>query len=459
MQLFCCAKDKSYATMSILGRIEHTRLFKTYHALKARISPVWHGMRFALARSRRRKLVHVTYVGVTGSCGKTTTKELIGAILSKRDHGVTSRMTTNRLERVASTLLSLRRRDHFCVHELGGFEPGALARTAKLFRPDIGVITNVRYDHYSAFGSLDAIAQEKGSLIESLPEKGFAILNADDERVIAMQDRTGAQVITYGLSNSAMVKGEDVSPSWPNGVALTVRHDEQRVRVQTQLLGEHWAYAVLAAMATAVAMEIPLEEAADAISNVAPVEGRLNTQQFDGVTFIDDSWKSPLYSMPVCLKVMEEADAKRKIAVIGTMADHPGSSSRRHRKAAKQALAVADMVIFVGRWARSALKAGTEETKDRLMGFESVYQLRKYLRTFLEPGDVVLLKGCGADHLERILIDRQKKVKCWRDGCKRIMRCTDCKLRFTTFVPVDAMAGNLTPDSEADAVAEVEPGS
>ena len=307
-----------------------------------------------------------------------------------------------------------------------------------MFRPHIGVVTRVAYDHYTSFRSLEATAREKARLVEALPATGTAVLNADDPRVMAMQERTKARVITYGLSEEAMVRASDLASAWPEPLSLWVTYGGERRRVETQLLGEHWASAVLAALATGIAMGVPFPEAVGALRGVPPVYDRLSPHRMaDGVTFIQDSWKAPLYTIPPTLRFLETASAPRKVIIIGAISDFPGSASPKYRQVAKQALKVADQVIFVGRWAANALKGASPQDASRLLPFDNIYKLRSFLRDFLIPGDLVLLKSsASADHLERLVLDWEREFPCWRLKCGRIISCTACRLRRSHFIPV-----------------------
>ena len=408
-----------------------------YHGVRAHIRFGWYAVKIGLASLYRQVLGGTRFIGVTGSSGKTTTTQLIGAFLATQGPCRISDMPTNRPENVAGTIFTIRPRHRFCVHELGGSEPQRIAKSVAMFRPHIGVVTRVSYDHYSAFRSLEATAREKGRLVEALPANGTAVLNADEPRVLAMGERTRAQVIPYGLSEEAMVRGADLVSAWPEPLSLTVAYEGTRLRVETQLLGEHWAPAVLAALATGIALGLPLEEAAGALGEVPPVYCRLSPHPMaDGVTFIQDSWKAALYTFPASLRFLETARASRKVIIIGTISDSPGSASPRYRQVAQQALKVADQVIFVGRWAQSAMKRVSPEDAPRLLAFDNIYKLRPFLRDFLTPGDLVLLKGSASvDHLERLELDWEKEFPCWRLNCKRMMLCTECRYRHRPFVP------------------------
>jgi len=397
--------------------------------VKKGIQTVWFGLALPLAMLYRRLLPNVCFIGITGSCGKTTTKELAATILDVRYRGRKSNQMINSPRGVATTLFTVFPWHQYCVHELGGYHPGILAKTVKLFRPDMGVITHVGSDHYKAFRSLEATAKEKGTLVEVLAPEGTAILNADDPYVLPMVERTRARVMTYGLSRQAMIRGENISSVWPDRLSMIVNYTNDRVAIQTQLLGEHWAYTVLAAMSVGIAMGVSLGDGARAIETFQPVECRMSPlQTADGVMFILDTWKAPLWTIPVSLKFMQTAHAQRKVVVIGTISDYPGVGHRKYRAVARQALNVADKVIFVGPQAHSSLKARRHPDDDHLLAFDSLFELNEFLNHYLTSGDLVLLKWSNrADHLERLALSRTEEIACWREGCGKYIHCRDCR--------------------------------
>ena len=414
-------------------------LLRTYFQLSR--PPRVHPRRW-LARSYRRALGRVVFIGVTGSCGKTTAKELIAAVLAGRDSGRKSGNQGNGPGAIAETILTVHPWHRFCVHELCGARPGALAPALELLRPQVGVVTNVGQDHYTMFRTLEATAAEKGTLVEVLPEHGTAILNADDPRVLAMRERTRAGVITYGLAEAATVRGSDLTSRWPDRLSLTVTHGEDRVRVRTRLLGEQWASSVLAALATGVSLGVPLEDAARSVERVEPVYGRMSPHATrDGVTFVLDSWKAPLWTVPAALRFLDEARARRKLVVIGMVSDSPVQSAHKYRTVARRALEVAEKAFFVGDFAHCALKARSHPGDDRILAFETVYELSRFLRDELARGDLVLVKGTQrVDHLERLVLERTDGLDCWRERCGRSTACAQCELRGSPFVPVSSAA-------------------
>lgn len=340
---------------------------------------------------------------------------------------------------VTKTILTVYPWHRFCVSEVSAPSPGIMEKSAKLFQPRIGVVSHIGQDHYSNYRKLELTSAEKGKLVEELPVDGVAVLNADDPYVYDMRRRTKAQVITYGLSADAMVRGEDVSCAWPRPMSLDICYAEKQLHVQTQLLGEHWAYVVLAALSAGIAVGVSLERAVQVVKTFVPVSGRMSPHETpDGVTFIRDDWKAPLWTIPASLDFLRTAKAERKVIVIGSISDTPKSFFHRYQAVIRQALDVVDKIFIVGDHARSALKARPHPEDDRIMAFDTLYQLNSFLSNYLKAGDLVLLKGSTrADHLQRIVLSRTNDIACWQEKCVKFRFCSDCRFQNSPFVPTD----------------------
>ena len=394
------------------------------------IRPIKHRLKCEIARHYRYVLGTLgkpCFIGVTGSCGKTTTTEMIAAILEK-EGPVLKGSHENTTIYIAKTILSVSRRHRFCVSEVSADIRGQIQKSTHLLNPHIGVVTHIGQDHYSQYRSLEATAAEKGKLVEALAADGTAVLNADDPHVYEMRTRTQARAITYGLSPNAMVRGEGVSSLWPDTMSLDVCFDHKRFHIQTQLLGEHWAYTVLAALSAAIAAGVSLGRAIPAIEAFDPMPYRMCPHKMpDGVTFICDNWKSALWMVPASLDFMKKANAKRKIAVIGSISDTPKSFYHRYKTVVRQAMEAVDVILVVGEHARSAMRTpGLDAT--RVMAFDTLEQLNSFLNDYLKAGDLVLLKGSeNADHLQRIVHSRTKGIACWHENCKKHCFCSDCR--------------------------------
>jgi aminoacyl-tRNA hydrolase len=411
-----------------------------------------------VAAYRRPRLHSVTFIGVTGSSGKTTVKDLVAEVLALRSPGRRTSGSANELHDVARSIRLMRPEHRFLVAEVAAPAPGVLDRCLALLRPSIGVVTNIGSDHISAYGSADGIAAEKRKLVQALPADGVAVLNADDPRVRAMAEGFRGRVITYGLDPSADLRAEDVTSVWPARLSFTLVHEDRRIRVQTQLCGRHWVSSVLAALATGFALGVPLEEGAQALAHAAPFEGRMSPVSIAGeVTFIRDDWKASIHTIPPALDFMKEAVAPRKIAVIGTIADTTGDAGAAYVTIARRAAEAADIVCFVGPRSTAALRAKRDAGDDRIRAFASTKAASDFLGGVFRPGDLVLLKGSNtADHLYRILLARVRQVRCWRDDCKRVRFCDTCALIEVDSISVPSVSAPSEPMAEP-APATVEP--
>lgn len=389
-----------------------------------------------IAKIYRKRLIKVVFIGITGSCGKTTTKDLIAAILSEKNKGIKNKKSLNTLYSIIKTIFKVRLWHQFCVQEIGSYGPGTLNMPLDVFKPNIGVVISIGSDHYTAFRSLKATATEKGKLIKALPENGTAILNADDAYVLAMKDETTAHVITYGLSTDAMIRAENISCIWPARLSFNVIYNDESLPVKTNLCGTHWVYSVLAALAVGLVTEIPLEEGIKVVQTFEPTPGRMSPVYLkDGVVFIRDDYKAPLWSLSHALEFIKNARAGRKVIIIGTISDFPGDRARKYVSVAKQALSISNKVIFVGHLAHCSLKAKRYPEDDAILAFNTIKKANDYLQNFLKEGDLVLIKGSlEADHLQRIILARTSQIGCWRSKCDKNIFCSDCKLLHKPFL-------------------------
>lgn len=403
------------------------------------------------ARRHRRAVSGVIFVAVTGSCGKTTTKDLIAQVLGERFRGSKNEIDQNCGPQVARNVLAVRPGDDFFVQELGAWGPGTLDAGIEAVRPDVAVVTNVRNDHYSAFrGPLGALA-EKGKLVTSLAAGGTAVLNWDDPHVRGLARSTAAATLSFGRAADAALRAEDAVSRWPETLTFTAVHRGQRARVRTRLLGEHLLPSALAAMAVGLLFGMGLEEVAAGLARAEPTPRRMSPVTGpDGVTFVRDDYKAPADSVPEVLAFMRAARAARRLAVLGRVADFPGRSRPTYTRIAWQALAALDAVLFVGDRAvelwgeqtsaapgdqerlRRLLQPAQEpvpESPGQLFVLPTVAAADRFLRGHLRAGDLVLLKGSGpADHLERLVLGRERAVTCWLHACGRDDACDGCPL-------------------------------
>ncbi len=412
--------------MNLLARLDRALRWRIRARLgDARVDRCW----VRLADWYRPFVRRPIAVGVTGSGGKSTAKELAHGLLQTLGPGVANPGSLNMLHHIARVVLAMRPWHHHAVAELTEHEPGAMAKNVALFRPTVALVTLRRDDHSASFEHPDQVLAEFACLVAALPPQGTAVLNADEPEIAELRGHTRARVLSYGFSPAADVRAESVEGDWPQRLRLVLSYQGECRLAQTQLCGRHWAPIVLGAVATALACGMSLAQCVAALARQAPVSGRMQPQAMpDGVQFIRDDYKAPWWTLPACMDFLRRAQAPRKLAVIGTLSDFgPGvGAARRYAQAAEQQDSVVDLAIYVGAWATAAL-SGRPGGAGRRVALSSVLDVAEYLNAELRPGDLVLIKGTNKqDHLERLVLNRTSRVDCWRDDCKLTRRCSDC---------------------------------
>jgi len=388
-------------------------------------------------------------IGISGSAGKTTTKDVCDAMLSSFGPTVSSFRSHNHRIAVAETLLRATRKHLFCVLELSEHRPGVLDLPISIARPDVGVLTLLGRDHYSAFKSEDAIAAELSKLIHRLTPDGVAVLNIDDPRIREIGESSGRPVIWVGRHADATLRLLQAESHWPQSLRIKLHYGGEEFPVETRLHGEHLALPVLAALGVAVALGIPLESAIAAIREVEPVEGRMQLVEVQGVYFLRDDWKAPHWSLDLPFKFMAEANAARKVVVVGSVSDSKLSPSKRYPRIAAQVREFADQAIFVGPHSKKALRAQESADDGFIQAFDDLAEASSYLNATLTKGDLVLLKGTNLqDHLVRLVHNYSSPISCWRESCSIQEFCDQCGELYEPAAPSPSARFEVT-DVEA----------
>jgi UDP-N-acetylmuramoyl-tripeptide--D-alanyl-D-alanine ligase len=335
-------------------------------------------------------------IGITGSLGKTTTKEVVAGVLSSRRTVLKSEGNLNSEIGLPMTVLNGLGRPHqIAVLEMAMYTVGDIRFLARLAKPRVGVVTAVQPVHLERLGTIERIQQAKQELIEELPDDGVAVLNADDERVLSMRSATNARVVTYGVNASADVRAESIESSGLRGVGFVLMHQGKRRHVHLPLLGAHSVHAALAATAVALEEGFSLSEAAEALHELTPTLRLLVVDGINGSRIIDDSYNASPESVLAALNLLRELPGKRKIAVLGDMLELGSEEQAGHRRVGNRAAHVVDRLITFGE--RSQTTA--EEARRSGLKAEQVFEAQSHddiverLKDWLRPGDDVLVKG------------------------------------------------------------------
>jgi UDP-N-acetylmuramoyl-tripeptide--D-alanyl-D-alanine ligase len=347
-------------------------------------------------------------VGVTGSAGKTSTKDVIASLLSVGlNVGRTVGNYNNHIG-VPLSILHLPDDAEVAVLEMGMNHAGELRQLADIAKPEIGVVTNVGYAHIEFFESIDGIAAAKRELIESLPKEGIAILNADDPRVARMGDLHHGKTIRFGLSEDADVHAQDVRFS-----EAGVRFRACGTNFETPLAGAHGVRNVLAGIAVAQVFGIAPDQLRDVVATLAPGKMRGERIVHKGITIINDSYNSNPDAVRSMVDVLRDLPARRKIAVLGEMLELGRWAEPLHRDIGRY-VAECGISVLVGiRGAAqymvdAAMNSG--HAVDAAYFFEDAAQAGAALAGLAQPGDAVLFKGSRGTRVERALETFLEKV-------------------------------------------------
>ncbi len=340
-------------------------------------------------------------VAITGSAGKTSTKEIVAAFLATRLRvGKTIGNLNNHLG-LPLTLLRIPGDTEAAVVELGMNHAGEIAELARIAQPQIGIVTNVGYAHIEAFSSIEGIAAAKRELIEALPSDGVAVLNADDERVAAFQKSHPGQTVTYGLQPGA--------DFWAERLTLTAIGSTFAVKgvtFKTGLTGRHAVSNILAGLAVASLFEIPLEDCVPVAAGLTPGKMRGERYELAGITVLNDSYNSNPEAVRSMIDVLGNEPAQRRIAVLGEMLELGSWGEDLHRQIGRYAVAHgADVLVGIQGESRFAIEEASKTSARRGVAyfFEDPEAAGNFLRHFVKPGDAVLFKGSRGTHVERAL--------------------------------------------------------
>jgi UDP-N-acetylmuramoyl-tripeptide--D-alanyl-D-alanine ligase len=368
----------------------------------------------ALARevvARVRAKGDLKVVAVTGSNGKTTTKNMLRAVLEGEGPTVAPWGSFNNHVGAPISMLAIDYSTRYLIVEMGASAIGEIAQLISIVTPDVGIVLKVGLAHVGEFGGPDAVETAKAEMVTDLPESAVAVLNADDPRVVRMAARTAAAIVWFGLAGSADVRADDIEAS-ASGTEFTLEAAGIQRRVRLKILGEHHVMNALATIAAARSLGVPPELSVPAIEALVRAERwRMEVlEREDGVVVINDAYNASPDSMAAALKTLAQitTDGQRSVAVLGEMAELGEYADEEHDRIGRLVVRLnVQKLIVVGHNARHIHNAagleGSWDGESVLVGTaDEAYDL---LRDQLRFGDVVLVKSSGSAEL-RFLGDR-----------------------------------------------------
>jgi UDP-N-acetylmuramoyl-tripeptide--D-alanyl-D-alanine ligase len=350
---------------------------------------------------RHRERMSARVVAVTGSNGKTTTKEILAAILALKFRTLKPEGSYNNDIGVPLTVLRMTRDTEAAVFEIEMNELGGTARLARICRPEVGVITNIGDTHLEFMKDRHGVAQEKAELLQTLPDKGAAVLNADDPMVMAIgATYAPPRRVTFGLGQSAEVFATDIEVSGLAGSRFKLMG---KYEVVLPIPGRHNVANCLAACAGAYAMGMRPGDMPEAITRLQPLPMRLRVVKLGNTTLVEDCYNANPQSVAAALDVLQECGAVgKRIAFLGDMLELGTQSQEQHETLGRNVGVLVNRLVVVGPMGQFVAKGASAVGLARIWRFDTAAQAREALFDIVRPGDTILVKGSRAMTMEVI---------------------------------------------------------
>ena len=399
----------SFTTIDLRSANVNFNNFTFTPPLCLRVTDALSGLQTLAKFWREKHPVHT--IGITGSVGKTTTKELTSAILSQKFSILKNPGNRNNEIGLPLTLLELEPHHQFAVLEMGFYVPGEIKLLCQIAQPQIGVVTNIGMVHAERAGSQEMIAKGKAELIESLPAspQGIAILNKDDPRVWAMREKTDALVLSYSAKEKADLYATEVRSQGLHGISCQLHYQGQTHHIQAPLLGEFSVYMILRAAAIALSCGLDWDEINHGLATTQ-VDIRMHPITLaNGVTVIDDTYNASPASTIAALQFLKTLPGRR-VAILGDMLELGRYEQAGHASVGAIIPDSVDVLILVGHRsktiAQAAIKVGFPPEK--IQWFPDSIQAAQPAVNTIQNGDIVLVKGSNSMRMDRILAALQE---------------------------------------------------
>ena len=351
-----------------------------------------------------RSQLKVKIIGITGSVGKSTTKELVFDVLSQRFHTLNSPGNMKNANGLPLALVRLARGHQMAVLEMGFYVPGEIAFLCGLAKPGVGVITNIGTVHAERAGSQEAIARGKAELVQALPAAGTAILNYDDPWVRPMADQTAARVFYYGLNPAADLWADHIEGLGLEGIKFQLHYRNEVLHLRVPLIGHHSVHTILRAAAVGLVEDMTWQ---DIISGLLQGRNQLRlvaVRTQSGALLLDDTYNAEPESTLAALKLLNELEG-RKVAVLGDMLELGPYEQQGHRKVGVAVAEICDVLVSVGQRSRTTMQAALQAgmPPKAVTWFETAPEAIEFLREELKNGDTALVKGSLGMGMARIV--------------------------------------------------------
>ena len=343
-------------------------------------------------------------IGITGSAGKTTTKEMIATLIATERRTHKSWGNFNNQIGAPLCLDNVPDDAEVVVSEMGMNHKGEIAQIAGLLRPTIGVYTNIAPVHIEFFGTIEKIAEAKRELLENLAQPATVVVNADNEHVMRISEGFHGRRVTYGLDHAAEYRATNIRERGLLGTRFTLEAERRSIELELVLPGRHNLENLLAAIATARLVGIAWESIERGVRDVKPAYHRGVIVPWRGATIYDDSYNSNPYALKRALELMTQAETGgRRIAVIGDMLELGEQETQFHRDAGRSIPKSIDVVVGVGKRSQALLEGARETGLKALHHFADAKSAGEFLKDEIREGDLVLIKGSRGVGLDKIV--------------------------------------------------------
>jgi UDP-N-acetylmuramoyl-tripeptide--D-alanyl-D-alanine ligase len=359
----------------------------------------------SLAKWYRSKF-DIPFVGITGSVGKTSTKEMVACAIGQRYNVLKNEGNFNNEIGLPLTMFKLDRSQEVAVLEMGMSAVGEIRTLASIVRPKVGIITNIGLSHIEKLGSRQNILKAKLEILEGLYADGLLILNGDDVMLSGVKDLLSCRTVSYGLEEGVDYQAYNVQSRGELGIDFNITVGGQEYAINLPVPGVHNVYNALAAVAAGIELGVPMQDLQSGISHFRPENMRLNIVKTHDMTIINDAYNASPHSMKAALDVLSELQATRRIAVLGNMLELGEWSQRAHMDTGVYAARKKpDILVTVGNEAEYIVKGAVEAgySPDQTNVLQNNQQAIEYLRKVLKPGDAVLVKGSRSMRMEQIV--------------------------------------------------------
>ena len=353
-----------------------------------------------------RKQFDIPVIGITGSVGKSSTKETLAALLGYKFSVLKNPGNMNNEIGLPLTMISLNENHQVAVLEMGFYVPGEIKLLCDISQPQIGIVTNIGTVHAERAGDLNTISRGKAELVQALPPapKGLAVLNQDDPLVLRMASETTAKVLTYGLTNQADLWADQIESFGGEGIEFTAHYAGKVYRLHSKTMGKHSVYNLLASIGAALHLGMSWEEIDMSLRTVQPMQRVRLCKSTTGATIVDDSYNASPLSTVAALELLDELEGE-KVAVLGDMLELGQYETEGHQQVLTRALSIAESIVLIGPRYQKVLQQAVfgNFPQEQIHWFEDASAAAEFLLHTLKKGQTALIKGSHGMKMYKII--------------------------------------------------------